>query len=106
VLVSQDRWDKVKGILRDIKEEMSNEGGMDHKKLERNRGRLVYSTRGYNAMKPYLKGIHLTLDSWRKGRDHEGRKLKPRDVEAEIDWIPDETGVPVGKHDSSPRSGI
>jgi hypothetical protein len=26
------------------------------------------------AMKPYLKGFHLTLHGWRPGRDEEGRK--------------------------------
>jgi hypothetical protein len=92
VLISQDRWNKMKGILRSIKEEMTEVGGMDHKELERNRGRLVYATRGYNAMKPYLKGIHLTLDSWRRGRDHEGWKMKPGEIETEVDWnirVPD-----------------
>ena len=31
-------------------------------------------------MKPYLKGIHQTLDSWRKGRDKEGWKLSNREL--------------------------
>jgi hypothetical protein len=104
VMVSQDQWDKMQGILQDIKEEMTNDGGMDHKELERNRGRLVYSTRGYNAMKPYLKGIHLTLDSWRKGRDHEGWKLKPSEIETEIDWNPEGIGVTGGEPEPSPTS--
>ena len=86
VLISQDRWNKMKEVLKSIKNEMTEDGGMDHKELEQNQGRLVYATRGYNGMKPYLKGIHLTLDSWRRGRDHEGWKMKPGENETEMDW--------------------
>ena len=37
-------------------------------------GFLLYVTRTYPSMVPYLKGIHLTLDSWRPQRDSEGWK--------------------------------
>ena len=36
-------------------------------------------------MKPYLKGIHQTLDSWRKGRDKDGWKLSRRELLAVIE---------------------
>ena len=29
-------------------------------------------------MKPYLKGFHLSFETWRGGRDHKGWKAKPR----------------------------
>jgi len=33
----------------------------------------------YPAMKPYLKGFHLSLESWRQGRDNDGWKIpKPK----------------------------
>ena len=35
-------------------------------------------TQAYPSMKPYLKGFHLSLETWRGGRDHEGWKAKPR----------------------------
>ena len=44
-------------------------GVLPVKELEKARGYLVYTTRTYPGMVPYLKGIHLTLDSWREGRD-------------------------------------
>jgi hypothetical protein len=44
------------------------------KTLEWQRGFLVYITRTYPSLVPYLKGIHLTLDSWRPNRDNEGWK--------------------------------
>jgi hypothetical protein len=46
-----------------------------HKRLESIRGFLIYVIRTYPTFTPYLKGIHLTLDSWRPGRDQEGWKV-------------------------------
>ena len=46
------------------------------KQLESDRGFLVYVTSAYPAMKPYLKGFHLSLEMWRGGRDTEGWKLR------------------------------
>jgi hypothetical protein len=48
---------------------------INHKKLESCRGFLVYVSNTYRAMIPYLKGIHLTVDSWRPDRDKEARRL-------------------------------
>jgi hypothetical protein len=47
----------------------------DFKTLEKQRGFLVYVTRTYPALVPFLKGIHLTVDSRRKNRDFEGWKV-------------------------------
>jgi hypothetical protein len=47
-----------------------------HKVLEQYRSFLVYVTRTYPSMVPYLKGLHLTLDSWRMGRDAKGWKSR------------------------------
>ena len=33
---------------------------------------MVYVARTYQYMNPYLKGFHLTLDSWRPFQDNEG----------------------------------
>lgn len=49
---------------------------LDHKELLKDRGFLVYVTRTYPAMVPYLKGFHLTIESWRGGRDEDGWKIK------------------------------
>ena len=32
----------------------------------------MYVSHTYGALVPYLKGIHLTLESWRSNRDSEG----------------------------------
>jgi hypothetical protein len=36
------------------------------------RGFLLYVTRTYRYMTRHLKGLHLTIDSWRKGQYAEG----------------------------------
>lgn len=49
---------------------------VDHKELLSDRGFLVYLTRNYPAMVPYLKGFHLTIEMWRGDRDEDGWPLK------------------------------
>jgi hypothetical protein len=86
VTVSQEKWDKSKGMIQAMIDEMKErEGWLDHKMLERRRGFLLYVTRTYPAMVPYLKGIHLTLDGWRKGRDAEGWKVTDREAREAIE---------------------
>ena len=75
VLCTQEKWDKAKAYLKEIRAELDSHGLLNHKSLERIRGFLLYVTRTYPAMVPYLKGIHLTIDSWRPGRDSDGWRL-------------------------------
>jgi len=96
VLVSKENWVKGKTMIDSIQRELDDRGSLDHKTLERERGFLIYLSRIYRTMKPYLKGIHQTLDSWRKGRDKKEWKLSRRELMAvigdkggEYDPIPD-----------------
>ena len=77
VKVSEEKWTKAKTYVGDIIQELkSGKGrGLDFKSLERKRGFLIYVTRTYPSMVPYLKGIHLTLDGWRPNRDDDMWKL-------------------------------
>ena len=47
-----------------------------HKRLEQIRGFAIYVSRTYEWMPPYLKGLHLTIDSWRSGRKRDGWKAR------------------------------
>ena len=69
----------------------------DYKEMQQGRGFLVHVTLTYPTLVPFLKGVHLNLDSWRKGRDEEGWKKDKRsdsndkslgeaDEEDEADW--------------------
>ena len=82
VSVSQEKWDKTRRYLSEIMTELDETGKLEHKALEKKRGFLVYVTRTYPAMVPYLKGVHLTLDSWRPYRGEEGWKLSDSEIKA------------------------
>jgi hypothetical protein len=86
VTVSQERWTKAKRYIGEIVDELASSRNqtLDFKPLERKRGFLIYVTRTYPAMVPYLKGIHQTLDSWRTNRDSDGWKLSAKELAARI----------------------
>ena len=56
----------MKGILEKLWKQVagSNMPKLSHKELLSDRGFLVYVTRTYPAMVPYLKGFHLTIEMW------------------------------------------
>jgi hypothetical protein len=56
-------------------------GWLDRKALESRRGFLLYITQTNPTMVPYMKGFHLMIDGWRKGRDHEGWKYLSCEVQ-------------------------
>jgi len=78
VYVSDEKWKKAQCLLQHLLQELdaSKDNSLEHKPLEKARGFLVYLSRTYPTITPFLKGIHLTLDSWRPGRDTDGWKMK------------------------------
>ncbi|KAL7579129.1 hypothetical protein ACA910_019156 [Epithemia clementina (nom. ined.)] len=77
-LVSNERWYKVKTYIATLIE-WSQDERVARKPLEKIQGFLVYVTLMYSTMLPYLKGLHLTLESWREDRDEDGWKMTPRE---------------------------
>ena len=75
VYVSDAKWEKAKLFVSELQLLLLKGADLNHKFLERGRGFLVYFCRTYTSMTPFLKGLHLTLDSWREGRDEKGWKL-------------------------------
>ena len=93
--VTKERWEKTKLKVRwiasqvglsdsfspakygDLNDRMDESGAcpqgcIHYKTMESFVGFLVYVSMTYTSMVPYLKGIYLTLNSWREGRDVEG----------------------------------
>ena len=66
---------KGKEILVRIREDVKNRDCLNHKQLERDRPFLIYLSKTYRNMCPYLEGIHQTLDSWKMGREKNGREI-------------------------------
>ena len=104
VYIDHAKWVKTKTHLAWLRDQINRcEGpadakkgrdfGINHKELEKRRGFLVYVSRTYPSMVPYLKGIHQTLDGWREGRDSDGWKLTVSELKAakdsgdQIDYI-------------------
>ena len=96
VYVDQKKWEKTRSNLFWIKEQVDkcqgpadvirgDDFGINYKELEKRRGFLVYVSRTYPSMVPYLKGIHQTLDGWRPGRDNDGWKLTHAEIKAAKD---------------------
>ena len=116
VLTSQEKWDKLKKICRFWKtllEEGKSE--LDYKRLQSDRGFLVYVAQAYPTMKPYLKGFHLSLETWRGGRNKEGWKIRETSLPTEGDDVPsreeveleaDEGDVVGAETRAGPASGI
>lgn len=69
-----EKWERARGYVLSMQETIAQGSTFHHKTLEQQRGFFVYVARTYPSLVPYLKGIHLTLDSWRLGHDSEGWK--------------------------------
>jgi hypothetical protein len=78
---SQQKWDKfkfqIKWVITGLEE---NKGTVDFIEFRRARGLWIYIGRTFGTLVAFFKGAHLTLESWRDGRDANGwrEKLKPR----------------------------
>ena len=89
-MVSQTKWEKTRALIKELKEMINEaldnrEGGavgttMSRQRLLEIRGYLNYIVRTYSWINPYLKGLHNTIDGWRKNRDEKGWKLSPKEM--------------------------
>jgi hypothetical protein len=84
VSVTQERWDKARKIILELKDILLESDLVEHKMLESYRGFLVYISRTYPSITPYLKGIHLTLDSWRPWRSEDAWKMSLSEIKAAL----------------------
>jgi len=77
VSCSQEKWDKGKGIVESLYEQvvLNHVEWLDRKSLEKDVGFLVHLSRTFPAFFAYFKGIYHTMESWRCGRDSDGWKF-------------------------------
>ena len=54
-----------------------SEEPLGYKELKRDGGLMNYVFATYRSCRPFLKEMHLTLDSWCPHQDPEGRKQGP-----------------------------
>ena len=81
VYTSQEKWEKASTFINELAGVLERGEKINHKFLERGRGFMVYFCRTYTTMTPFLKGMNLTLDWWRKGRDGDGWKLRGKEID-------------------------
>lgn len=74
----QRRWEKAKDLIARLSKDLRERGGFDTAFFLSARGFLVYASLTYTFVVPFLKGLHLTADAWRSGRDNLGWKAKER----------------------------
>ncbi len=79
VTVSQKKWDRSRQIISDLlsvysecKDDLPD---FNLKKLEQKVGFLVHLGMAYPLMVPFLRGLYLTMNNWRSGRENSGWKL-------------------------------
>ena len=89
VMTTQEKWDKLKAQLNWIRENIDNTNGLDNKRLQSIRGFLVYVSRTYGSLVPYLKGLHATIDSWRYGRTSTGWKMGAKKFKQQSEVVED-----------------
>jgi hypothetical protein len=82
VLIAKKKWDKGKGIIRDMMLRTKHSQWLDHKELERGRGFLIYLSRTYPPMTPFMLGLHQTIDGWRSYRHEDGWKMQQAEIMA------------------------
>lgn len=84
VTISLERWTKAKGTIQWISEASKLGKEINFKTLERYRGYLIYISQTYPTITPFLKGIHLTLDSWRHWWDGESWEMSMADIRSAL----------------------
>ena len=74
VTCTQQKWEKAKSIISRWKEAVVTQQSrsVNAAQMEKDVGFLVYLSRTFPAMFPYLKGFYLSLNSWRTGRNDDG----------------------------------
>jgi hypothetical protein len=73
LLISQDKWEKTKGLLFEVRQMLElHPLALPRKRLEQIRGYLVHIAQTYSMFSSYLIGLHMTIDFWRPNRDQDG----------------------------------
>ncbi len=102
-MVSQEKWDKMKRLIQEMGEMVAK----DHLPLARLLQIwrfLMYVVRTYPWINPYIKGLHLTIDSWRLFRGADGFKLRGKELESPLVWGM-EGDMPCQRSDNKPGEG-
>jgi hypothetical protein len=78
--ISQAKWDKGAKMIDELLDRFQTDDRpkLEHKDLERKRGFLGHVAMTFPALVPFMKGFHLTIDSWRDYRPTSGWKMNEK----------------------------
>ena len=94
-MVSQEKWEKTQRLIKEMLD-MIPQDYYPLSRLLQIRGFLMYVAGTYPWINPYMKGLHLTIDSWRPHRGPDGFKLRGKELENALALELDEM-CPVGE---------
>jgi hypothetical protein len=97
-MVSQEKWDKTQVLIRELDGILARDL-LPLQRLLEIRGFLIYVVRTYPWLNPYIKGLHLTVDSWRPGREASGFKLRGEELERAMAVWTASRGLPCRRED-------
>ena len=103
-MVSQKKWDKTKSLIRELAQ-MIEKGSLPLQRLLEIRGFLNYVVRTYKWLNPYIKGLHLTIDGWRPGKDEEGYKLRGKALQEAMFTAAAARGLPCRRENDADDEG-
>ena len=78
--VSLAKWEKAKEFLDWVNAHCLQKRDLDRAKFRSGKGFLVHMSLTYDFLQPYLKGFHLSEESWRPGRDADGWKQRDKNT--------------------------
>jgi hypothetical protein len=61
VMVSKEKWKKTQGLISKWATRVAKTSEVNYKEFKSDLGFLIYVTRTFPCMQPYLKWFHLTL---------------------------------------------
>ena len=80
--VSQEKWERGRGIVEALARIVGSSADgrplLDRKQLEKETGFMNHLAMTFETISPFLKGLYLTLNSWRNGRDEGDWKVTPK----------------------------
>ncbi len=65
------------------------------------RGFLIYVVRTYPWLNLYIKGLHLTIDSWKPGTEESGFKMRGKELDCALAAWAEGRGLPCQREDDA-----
>jgi hypothetical protein len=100
--LAQKKWDKARDRIEWLQGFIGSGKPFPYKPFLSWTGYMTHIALTYDFLRPYMKGVYLTANSWRQGRDAEGwpekKKAADHKVEDKEDtldeWVLNEEGRP------------